>query len=398
MAVSVSFSLPGVSPRAAHGYSVAVTAPRAFAALSFDVFNGGDVWAGNGGGIWRSDDGGAHWHDITPANLVGDDAAVRLTGFGWYGDRSLWFSATEAGNVTKQHLRGFAIERSDDGGLTWRWTARPSCAGCAMAFSFSDARHGFALGDDGALYATTDAGASWSLVTSGLPRSASPAVDFVNREVGWLSAGQLLEQTTDGARTWSPVALAPAGSSGTAPVELAGLHFFSGADGVVAASLPGGRGVVYTTSDGGQRWRAAPLPEAPNAASPGWFTAPSFQASSPTTWSLTSGRRLYMTADAGRSWAEVPTPPTYGKGNPIWGFAMTSATNGWLVAATTPCGGSAQDLCAVPVLLRTTDRGKTWRMVGSSASAAPIGFATGQRLCTSVPGANRGRRWAREQG
>jgi hypothetical protein len=110
--------------------------PAPFAALAFDMFAGGDIWAANGGGIWRSDDGGQHWHDITPANLVGDDAAVRLSGFGSFGSQDLWFSANEAGDVARQGLRGFAVERSTDGGRSWHWTALPSCGGCNMSFSF----------------------------------------------------------------------------------------------------------------------------------------------------------------------------------------------------------------------------------------------------------------------
>lgn len=89
---------------------------------------------------------------------------------------------------------------------------------------------------------------------------------------------------------------------------------------------------------------------------------------------MTSGRRLYVTADAGQDWASVPAPPTYREGEPVWGFAMTSTTSGWLAAAATPCGNGPQDLCAVPVLLRATDQGKTWRMVPTNPQASPAGF------------------------
>ena len=194
----------GDSYAAAEG---AATAPSAFASLAFDMFDGSDVWAANGLGIWRTDDNGNHWHEILPANLVGDDPAVRLTGFGWSGSQHLWFSASEAGDVTKQGLRGFAIERSADGGRTWRWTALPSCAGCSMSFSFVNPTHGFALGSNGNLYSTFDGGASWSLVPTLLPRSDVPALDFVSSELGWSSSGRLLERTTDGGRTWERVVL-----------------------------------------------------------------------------------------------------------------------------------------------------------------------------------------------
>jgi len=368
--VVLSTSLvPGVASRSDYGPAEGVPkAPSAFVSLAFDMFDGGDVWAGNGLGIWRTDDNSEHWYNITPANLVGDDPAVRLTGFGWFGSEHLWFSASEAGNVTKQGLRGFAIERSSDGGRTWRWTALPSCAACSMSFSFVDPDHGFALGGNGNLYSTGNGGASWSMVPTQLPKSSVPAIDFVSGDLGWSSSGPLLERTTDGGRTWQRVAL-----PGPAPVALSAPHFFSAAGGIVAASLPSGKGVIYATGDGGAQWRTEPLPAASNppSPSPGWFTEPAFQVSSPGTWAMTSGRRLYVTGDAGRDWAEVPAPPMYGKGDPVWGFAMASTSSGWLAAAATPCGASPQDLCAAPVFLRTTDEGRTWRMVPSSSPAMP---------------------------
>ena len=373
VAVLSTSLLPGTPTRRADATIEAV--PRAhseFAALAFDMFAGSDVWAGNGLGIWRTDDNGKHWDDITPANLVGDDPAVRLTGFGWSGRQHLWFSASEAGDVTKQGLRGFAIERSGDGGRTWYWTALPSCAGCSISFSFLSPTQGFALGSNGNLYSTLNGGASWSLVPTLLPRSDVPAVDFVSGELGWSSSGRLLERTTDGGRAWERVVV-----PGPAPVALSAPHFFSATSGVVAGSLPSGKGAVYATSDGGGQWQVEPLPAAPNppSSSPGWFSAPAFEVSSPVTWAVTSDRKLYVTGNAGRRWARVPTPTLYGKGDPIWGFAMATTTSGWLAAAATPCGASPRDLCAVPVLLGTTDQGRTWRVVPSSSPATPGAFS-----------------------
>lgn len=373
VAVLSTLLFPGTPSLGADGTIEGV--PRAhseFAALAFDMFDSADIWAGNGLGIWRTDDNGGHWYKITPANLVGDDPAVRLTGFSWSGSQHLWFSARDAGDVTGQGLRGFAIERSGNGGRTWHWTALPSCTACSMSFSFLGPAHGFALGSNGNLYSTLDGGASWSLAPTRLPRSAVPALDFVNRGLGWSSSGRLLERTEDGGHTWERAHL-----PGPASVALSAPHFFSPASGIVAASLPSGHGVVYATSDGGAQWQAEPLPAAPIAPSayPGWFSAPAFEVTSPVTWAMSPGRNIYVTGNAGRDWARVPSPPTYGKGGPIWGFAMATTSSGWLEAAGTPCGTSPQDLCAVPVLLRTTDQGRAWRMVPSSSPATPAAFS-----------------------
>ena len=369
VAVLSTSLLPGTPTRSADGTTE--TVPRAhseFAALAFDMFDGSDVWAGNGLGVWRTDDNGKHWYEITPANLVGDDPAVRLTGFGWSGSQHLWFSAGEAGDVTGQGLRGFAIERSADGGRTWRWTALPSCTACSMSFSFLGPAHGFALGSNGNLYSTLDGGASWSLAPTRLPRSAVPALDFVSDELGWSSSGGLLERTDDGGRNWERAA-------SPAPPRWPSRRRTSSRQPAASSRRACLRARASSMSPvtAGPTGRAEPVPAAPDAptAYPGWFAAPAFEVTSPVTWALQPGRKLYVTGNAGRDWARVPSPPTYGKGDPIWGFAMATTSLGWLDAAGTPCGASSQDLCAVPVLLRTTDQGRTWRMVPGSSPAVP---------------------------
>jgi len=205
-----------------------------FVALAFSTFAGRDIWAGNGGGIWRSDDGGKNWSAITPVNLVGDDAAVRLSGFGSFGANNLWFSATEAGVASGQGLRGFAIEHSGDGGRTWQWSALPSCASCSMSFSVLNATDGFALGSNGKLYQTKSAGENWSVVGPTTPESANPALDFVNRQVGWLTTGDLLEETIDGGHLWRHAQLPSTGDD--QPTYLSAPYFFSASHGIVAAA------------------------------------------------------------------------------------------------------------------------------------------------------------------
>jgi len=347
-----------------------------FVTLAFSTFAGGDIWAGNGDSIWRSDDGGGHWGTITPTNLIGDDATVRLSGFGSFGANDLWFSAIEAGDASGNGSRGFAIEHSSDGGRTWRWSALPSCASCSMSFSFLSPDEGFALGSDGELYKTRNAGENWAEVAPTTP-TANPAVDFVSAREGWLTAGDALEETTDGGHTWRPVELPASGTSGAIPKDLSAPHFLSTDYGVVAGAFPGGTGVVYVTKDSGRNWAPEPAPVAPAGRSPGWYQAPSFGVTSAKLWSISSGLALYVTGNGGRTWARAPAPRTYGKGGPIRGFSMVTRSIGWLAAAATPCGSAPRDLCAVPVLLHTTDGGHSWQPVGEGCATcgAPAGTA-----------------------
>jgi photosystem II stability/assembly factor-like uncharacterized protein len=332
-------------------------------ALSFSPIVGEELWAGNGVAIYRSDDGGIRWTNITPTNLVGDDPTVRLTGFTSYGASQLWFSATEAENVTSQHLRGFAIEHSANGGRTWSWTGVPTCSSCSMSLSFVSSTLGWALGSNGNLYETTDAGTRWTLrpATAETATATSGAIDFVHASSGWLSTGRELYEASDAARAWTRVHLPAVGLSKTLPVRLGSPHFFSSASGILPATLSNGKAVVYMTSDAGLSWSYRSAPIAMGERSPGWWTVPSFAVSSPLVWTISVGAQLFVTGTAGRTWSRVAPPALYGKGDPVWGFAMPTPSTGWLDAAATPCSDGGE--CAVPVLLRTTDAGRIWQAI-----------------------------------
>jgi photosystem II stability/assembly factor-like uncharacterized protein len=338
-----------------------------FVALSFSPIVGEDLWAGNGLAIYRSNDGGRRWTNITPSNLIGDDPTVRLTGFGSYGSSRLWFSATQAENVTPQHLRGFAIEHSANGGRNWSWTGVPSCSSCSMSFSFVSAARGWALGSNGNLYETADGGTRWTLqpattgATAATARATFGAIDFVDASRGWLSTGRQLYETSDGGRSWSRVELSPVGRSMSPPVHLGSPRFFSSDSGILPATLSDGRAVVFVTSDAGRSWSYRNAPIAMGERSQGWWTIPSFYASSPTVWTISADTQLFVTGTAGRTWSRITPPTLYGKSDPVWGFAMLTTSIGWLDAAATPCGDGGE--CAVPVLLSTTDAGRTWQAI-----------------------------------
>jgi len=337
-------------------------------ALSFSPIAGEDLWAGNGLAVYRSDDGGIRWTNITPTNLVGDDPTVRFTGFTSYGGSQLWFSATEAENVTAQHLRGFAIEHSANGGRTWTWTGVPSCSGCSMSLSFVSSTLGWALGSNGDLYETADGGTHWRLLpaTAATAAASSGAIDFVDASSGWLSSGRDLYKTSDGARSWSRVELPAVGPSKSLPARLGSPRFFSSDNGILPATLSTGKAVVYLTSDAGRSWSYRSAPIAMGENSHGWWTMPFFSASSPTVWTISAGTQLFVTGTAGLTWSRVAPPALYGKGDPVWGFAMLTTSTGWLDATATPCDDGGE--CAVPVLLRTTDAGRTWQAIQQPAA------------------------------
>ncbi len=48
---------------------------------------------------------------------------------------------------------------------------------------------------------------------------------------------------------------------------------------------------------------------------------------------------------------------------------MLTTSTGWLDVAATPCDDGGE--CAVAVLLRTTDAGRTWKAIQQPAAGAP---------------------------
>jgi len=125
------------------------------------------------------------------------------------------------------------------------------------AVQFIDANEGWAVGDDGVILHTIDAGKRWERQPSGVGASLQ-AVHFVTPYIGWvvgreqisatISIGIVLA-TADGGITWSRLA------ANTLP----GLHvvrFFDDKNGICAgdgtALYPTG---VFVTDDGGSRWR-----------------------------------------------------------------------------------------------------------------------------------------------
>ncbi len=128
------------------------------------------------------------------------------------------------------------------------------------AITFADAREGWAVGDEGVIWHTVDAGTNWERQASGT-RASLRAVQFLTPYTGFVvgrtelpnragSAGVLLS-TADGGVTWTEV-------TSTLLPGLNGLKFDDDKNGVVA----GDQSEAYPTSafrtkDGGRSWSMA---------------------------------------------------------------------------------------------------------------------------------------------
>lgn len=120
-------------------------------------------------------------------------------------DRSLLLDVTRAGaQFVAVGDRGGIIVSAD--GKTWEQRPVPVRA-ALTAVEFADAEHGWAVGHDAAIVATTDGGKTWTLQHFA-PALEKPLLDllFLDASRGFAAGAYgLLLQTADGGKTWTEV-------------------------------------------------------------------------------------------------------------------------------------------------------------------------------------------------
>jgi photosystem II stability/assembly factor-like uncharacterized protein len=133
------------------------------------------------------------------------------------------------------------------------------------AVHFVDKQEGWAVGDHGVVWHTTDGGKQWERQKSGTRASLcsicflTPYTGFVAGRIeqpyGMVSGGVVLK-TTDGGLTWQEVA------AGYLP-GLNGVKFLDESKGVVVGdACPAFPSGVFKTTDGGEKWEAVPEKQA----------------------------------------------------------------------------------------------------------------------------------------
>jgi photosystem II stability/assembly factor-like uncharacterized protein len=159
----------------------------------------GDGGPGGAGVFYRSDDGGRHWR-----------AAYRSSEAAFYGiaapdAQHCWILGEES------ETRTGVILASKDNGVHWTTQyARAFGMGAVSPFftsvAFADASHGWVVGLNHTILATTDGGASWSKQSDG-SQGRNRTVACVSARDAWLVGFQELSgvvgSTSDGGSTWA---------------------------------------------------------------------------------------------------------------------------------------------------------------------------------------------------
>lgn len=344
--------------RAEHGDSGAPVA-------QFGVIGPEAAWVLDGNGLFTTADAGARWNGITPP--VSDPLANILC-VTFSGPQDAWAIVVHPESASAM----ISIDRTTDGGHSWSASSLPA-AGSSVnsgSISFANPADGFAAFSPyhrahGLLFATSDGGAHWHLVSAAVP-AVGTGIEFTSASDGWgIDESGHLYRTTDAGGRWSQPRLPgfgqEAGSSASLPA-------FSGQRGVLLVRGPGGAlaeglAQVDTSDDNGHRWQAHSLPFDAEAqlyqsaaqmpfAAPGtdaWFYFGSSQIGATTYARVTF---LRATTDGGRTWTTIL--PNLGVTG-IQSLAFATTSDGWAVVR--GCAGAGCENTGA-LLLFTSDGGR----------------------------------------
>jgi photosystem II stability/assembly factor-like uncharacterized protein len=353
-------------------------------------------------GALRTTDGGANWHDVSPSSLRADappgaalSNPVYPPGYAEFflDANHAWLTRNYSSPAAcTDHVIAFA---TSDGGRTWQPSAsidlkldQGSAASSKMFFL--DPHDGWlwlAIGPIGQgrlgepevfasradLYATSDGGLNWHLVSSvnssKIGNSSSDVCSatvgdlaFASQTDGWLTipcqTAAALLVTRDGGLSWKLQRLSLSKSI-VCPCSASLPTFFDAARGIVELSGSGMRPSLLATLDGGRTWRELPaLPGTGYSMALDFVDANNFwYVGTPPGWikPTTVGLELYRTTDGGKTWTLVRPDATVGP-LPVY-FQFVDVQHGFALT-----GGSTS------TLLATADGGRTWKAIQPKVS------------------------------
>jgi photosystem II stability/assembly factor-like uncharacterized protein len=246
-----------------------------------------------------------------------------------------------------------SVLRTLDGGITWDIT---DLGFYPVSIRFVDDSTGFAGGQDGFIYKTTDMGNTWTFLSNTLPMSDLSSIYFINSQKGFCSFfdGHIWE-TTDGGITW-PNRFTTAGRSyfpGTAK------FFFT--DSLIGYStesyyyLTAYRGsAIAKTIDGGTTWSDLPIPT-------DFFPYSTFFFDSINGFAVGYHGKVSKTTNGGLTWSTPDSVSRY----PLYDIAFVTDSIGYITG-----GNNEYETFTSTnnrgIILKTIDRGNTWTVMDSS--------------------------------
>lgn len=328
-----------------------------------DAVSAAVVWAVRGGTPIVSEDGGRTWRDVPIANPTDPTARIAWVDFadglhGWAGG---WGYSASGSPVQHRY-------RTDDGGRSWVPITAPNPCDDRQGsgrYSFISSQVGWMLCSYGgaggstpkAVFKTEDGAQHWTLLTETTRERRTPgglelssgnsAFFFTSATDGWFSGQSGTAMTTDGGRTWRPIAAPTIAQTPGGTFA----RFLSRDQGFVV--VYGSAVTILATTDSGAHWQPiysmAPWPA-------GTIQFADRRVGFGAGTALDSGAVL-RSDDGGASWAQVGR--VGGPATTVRSLAFADARRGWASTYDQMRGQPAAN-CA---LYRTDDGGATWRQL-----------------------------------
>jgi hypothetical protein len=345
------------------------------------------VWSGVGdhdrfglgaGGVWRSSDGGASWSPSTTG--FPSDSSISAVAADPATTGSVWAAASNPAAFAPVFV-------SADGGLTWQRRGDGTMPPMTAIAVSAHAHHVYAAAEDGSVYVSGDDGTTWSrAVTDPTMQIQAVTVDPTNDAVAYAGgstatavpsvATATIFRTSDGGASWHSV------SSGLPPVVyVTSVAVDPSAPSTLYAGTRGGSGAgLYKSTDSGATW-------APSDGGLGNVNVASIAIDPATPSTLYIGLAgpgasvvtgVYKSTDGGATWAASYT------GNGIVSVALDPADPSNLYAST---GNGAGTLTVVA----SHDGGASWTTMAAGLDPSfPIGALAVDAEGTRVHGATQG--------
>lgn len=412
-----------VSERLDQIHQIAFSPGFASDATTFAVAGYSDQSGYSGGGVYRSTDGGQNWRQVASgvyrALAVSPNYSVDRTAWVYRsgplpdsgifvstdgGDTWTLLSASAFADVAIAPSPNYAVDqtlfagasgaglqKSTDAGVHWTQVLTHEITALAVSPAYGASRTIYVgvretSGAPGELYRSTDGGATWQKLNTGIPKTQAgkaatlSALTFaadgsVLAGVHYGSNGGVAYRSADGGQTWSPIAdglgdfnlFALASTSNRRDVEPHGaLSIYAGTDGglwrrEIAQADPDGPGIWMKGEIRGGRAQVLAL--SPNFVNDGIAFSGEWQEPRPT-WQY--GRGIFKSIDGGQTWqSKVITSPSSGHSAiHAYSFSPNFASDKTVFAAT---GGG---------LFKSTDGGESWQWLSRAYSGEPAIMST----------------------